>query len=255
MRLIEPGGGRYWEAWREGAVLHTVSGADGGKPRVSQKTFPDEEQAEKDLQTKLRAKFREGLVFREPEGGAGGWQRALMRQVSQVHTGFYSLDYRAVDGRIAVGRAAQKPPPPSELLLIDGRGGTTLAAIPLKAPDLWRVQFDPRGEGVYVEADGMVVRVDLATGARPPLFRTPPFTFLRFEQSRDGRRLLGSDQRQFVVLDVETGERLVERPLTELRDHRLHRAAALSPGGDLAALCDEAGKIELFDLRTARGRW
>jgi hypothetical protein len=255
VRLVEPEGERYWEAWREGAAVHTVSGAEGGKPRAARKLFPDEEQAEKDLQAKLRAKFREGLVFKEPENAPGDWRLALMVQVSRVHTGFYSLDYRALEGLIAVGRPNQTTStPPCELLLMEGRAGSLSATIPLKAPDLWQVRFDPRGQEIYAHADGRVARVNPATGARTPLFLTPPFTFLPFALSGDGGRLLGSDQRQLVVIDVESGERLLERPLEEQRDHRLSRAAALSASGHLAALCEEPGKVELFDLRTGTRR-
>jgi hypothetical protein len=255
MRLAKPEESRYWEGSRSGTVVQTTTGTGSGKPRIAQKSFPDEAAAAKDLTAKLRAKLREGYVFRaEGEPGAG-WDLRLFTHVSRWHTGFLSADFSARDGLIAVGRPSQTTDESiCELLLIDAATASVRTVIPLKAFDLWQVRFDPRSPGVFVRTEGLVVWVDPATQERRRFFATPPFTFLDFHLSRDGRRLFGSDHSQMVVIDVDSGTRLLEVPLEELADHERSRAGALSPSGRMAALSQEPGKIELFDLDSGARR-
>ncbi|MCC2672978.1 MAG: hypothetical protein K0Q72_5450, partial [Armatimonadetes bacterium] len=230
MKLAEVGGDRFWEAWREGDTVHAVSGSGAGKPRTTHKAFPDEAAAENDLQARFRAKFREGWVFQAPDPDTAGWHPTLMTQVSRVHTGFLSIDYSPARDLIAVGRPLDSTPTPTcELVRIDPRSGAVRDTVPLKTFDLWQVRFAPDGDRIYVRADGLVACVEPATQARTRHFATPPFTFLDFQLSRGGRRLLGSDHSRMVVKDLDSGALLLERPLTELREHRHSRAAALSP--------------------------
>ena len=72
MKLTDREGLRCWEGWREGATVHVTTATGGGKPRESRKSFADDAAAEKDLQTKLRARFREGYVFRADESAGDG---------------------------------------------------------------------------------------------------------------------------------------------------------------------------------------
>ena len=101
--------GDAWEFLLDDLNLTTISLAASGKPRTSQKSFPDSIKAESELAKLRLEKMGKGFLFRATEPLPSGWSHALQFLLSRVHTGFQSLDYVPEEEQIVACRACREP--------------------------------------------------------------------------------------------------------------------------------------------------
>lgn len=254
-RLVDPIRDRFWDWQLQSRDLLTTSGKIGQSGRTTTKAFPEPCDAESELERKIYAKLREGFLHfgRDNPGPI-----ALQTWLTNVYTGFQSIDLDVRTNRIAAGRHTGKGGQSCEIVLLDAETGAVEERLPLAEFDVSTVRFFE--DDLIAQSNDRVMRIDLRSGASIILGGGGIFPFLPFD-IRAGRMLLSrasSAGPVVQVIDLRSSAVLLEldaRKQTHAADHHIRPIGALSPSGNLAALCRLPGEIEVHDLRSGRCKW
>lgn len=248
-RLVNAQKGAFWDWSIDGATLTTTSGKLGQSGRQTTKVHSSIDKATSDLESRHYKKLRDG--FRLLSGDNSG-QIAMQTWLTGEYTGFAAFDM-APDGKwIAACRHAGQGNRACEIAMIDAGTGDVTQVISLDEFDFSKIRF--HDNHLIVQADDRISKLDIESGHATRLAEGGVFSHLRFDLHA-GRVMLSRSGRSspvIVVLDLLTGQTLLELDASEQRhitDHRIAHVGALSPSGTLAALCRRQGEIEIYNLK------
>jgi hypothetical protein len=249
IRLTNPASGAFWEGHVEGVTFVATTGADGKKPRTTEKSFSDEWKARSFAQSRQMEKLRDGFVYASDEPGSG-WRLTLQTAAGRVHTGFQSLEF-IPEQDLILAAFGRKEGEECDLIFLNARTGQVTESVTLPFFDLWQIRADPSRDCLYFRVDGGVYRFDLKSRTHHRIAATPPLQWTRtFDLSRSGHRICLSEKGHVVVRDVDTEQELWRTPIPRSKPVTGDFSAALSPDGERAAVAFEPGRIDVCTLAT-----